>query len=314
MIRILAGVFLVLTLAACSGGESDTLQGYVEGDYRFIGPRDGGVIERMAVTEGERVEAGDLLFTLEDDDARARVAQSEAGLAAARSRLADLRAGGREQERRQAEERLAQAQAALDLARATYSRTRRLADDSVLSQQRLDTDRATLRQAESAVEEAQAALDLIRAPGREDLIAAAEADVDWAEAVLAEWQDALAHRRVAAPADAAVERIYRYDGEMATPGAPVVSLLPPGNIRIRFFIPEPQLGGVSLGDEVAVHCDGCPADLTARVTFIALEAEFTPPQIFSLEERAKLVIMAEATPATPSAFRPGQPVDVRLHP
>ncbi len=314
MSRILLISLLGLLVAACGPSDDGTLQGYVEGNVLRLGARDGGVIESLAVAEGDVVHAGDLLFTLEANDARARVAQSEAGLAAARARLNDLLAGGREEDRRQASERLARAQAARDLARSTYERTQALAGDSNVSRQRLDADAATLRQSEASVREAQAALDLVSAAGRVDLIDAARADIAWAEAVLAETQDALAHRRISTPQAGNIERIYHYGGEIVAPGAPVIALLPPENIRIRFFIPEPRLGSVHLGDDIAVVCDGCPLGLTARVSFIATGSEFTPPEIFSLEERAKLVIMAEATPTNPAAFRPGQPVDVRFAP
>jgi len=309
-ITVIAGLFAT----SCGPAEDAILQGYVEGNYVRLGARDGGIIESLGVAEGDRVREGDVLFTIESADAQARVAQSEAGLSAAQARLEDVLAGGREEERRQAQAIVAQAQAAMDLARATYDRTRALVDDSNASRQRLDIDAASLRQTEGALAEANAALALISSSGRTNLITAAEADIAWAEAVLAEWQDALDHRRVVAPAAGTIERIYHYGGEVVAPGASVISLLPPVNIRIRFFIPETRLGAVQLGDEVAVACDGCPTDLTARVSFIAAETEFTPPEIFSLAERAKLVIMAEATPARPDAFRPGQPVDVRLNP
>jgi len=306
---------LVGFLAVSCGPAGDrVLQGYAEGDYVRLGARDGGILESVIVSEGDQVRAGDLLFTLEAGDAAARVAQSEAGIRAAQARLNDLLAGGRAEERRQAQERVAQATAGRDLARATFNRTRALVGDSNASRQRLDIDGAGLRQAEAILAEAVAAQELVNSAGRTDLIVAAEADVDWGVAVLAEWQDALDHRRVTAPASGTIERIYQYAGERVAPGAPVVSLLPPENIRIRFFIPEPRLGTVQMGDEVDVACDGCPEGLTARVSFIASTAEFTPPVIFSLEERAKLVFMAEVTPVEPLAFRPGQPVDVSLRP
>ncbi len=314
MSRIWLFMVVGLLVASCGPTEDDILQGYVEGDYVRLAPRDGGILETLAVAEGDQVSAGDLLFSLETTDAEARVAQSEAGIRTAEARLADLLAGGRETERRQAQERVAQASATRDLARVTFNRTQALADDSNASRQRLDSDAATLRHAEARLAEMQAALDLISSPGRENQIIAGEYDIVWGQAVLSEAQDALDHRRVTAPTSGTVERIYHYAGEMIAPGAPVVSLLPPENIRIRFFIPEMQLGAVQLGDEVDVACDGCPADMTARVSFIATANEFTPPVIFSLEERAKLVFMAEATPANPRAFRPGQPVDVRLRP
>ena len=305
---------ICLLVAGCGQGESDILQGYAEGDYVRLGARDGGIIESLAVAEGDLVQAGDFLFHLEDRDAQARVAQSEAGIRVAQARLDDLLAGGRAEERRQAAERVAQAAAARDLAQSTYDRTRALVGDSNASRQRLDIDGTALRQAQAALAEAEAARELVNSSGRTNLIIAAEADIARAQAVSVEMQDALDHRHVAAPASGTIERVYSYPGEQVAPGAPIVSLLPPENVHIRFFVPEPELGTVQIGNEIDVACDGCPPGLTARVSFIAQAAEFTPPVIFSLEERSKLVFLAEATPADPTAFRPGQPVDVRLRP
>jgi HlyD family secretion protein len=104
-------------------------------------------------------------------------------------------------------------------------------------------------------------------------------------------------------------------GEFAGPGQPVVSVLPPANVKIRFFIPEPALGRLHTGDKVTLACDGCAENLTGTVRFISAEAEYTPPVIYSEHEKAKLVYMAEAWPdATPEALHPGQPVRVKLPP
>jgi HlyD family secretion protein len=108
-----------------------------------------------------------------------------------------------------------------------------------------------------------------------------------------------------------VQQIYYRPGEMVPAGRPVVSLLPPGNIKVRFFVAETALAKVALGDTVQVACDGCPP-IAARVTFIARAAEYTPPVIYSLEERNKLVFMIEARTDTPGALRVGQPVSVAL--
>jgi HlyD family secretion protein len=99
---------------------------------------------------------------------------------------------------------------------------------------------------------------------------------------------------------------------MVQAGRPVLSLLPPGNIKVRFYVPEAGLPAVAYGEQIDVSCDGCVSGLTARVSFIAKQSEFTPPVIYSLEERAKLVFLVEALPEKPSAFRVGQPVSVRL--
>ena len=94
----------------------------------------------------------------------------------------------------------------------------------------------------------------------------------------------------------------------------MLSLLPPGNIKVRFYVPDTVLPSIAYGDEIKVGCDGCAGGLTARVSFIAKQSEFTPPVIYSLEERAKLVFLIEALPDKPSEFRVGQPVDVTLMP
>ena len=91
-------------------------------------------------------------------------------------------------------------------------------------------------------------------------------------------------------------------------------LLPPENIKVRFFVPESLVGTLSIGKNVVLHCDGCPADIPARVTFISTESEYTPPIIYSNETRSKLVYMIEARPPADKApdLHPGQPVEVKL--
>jgi HlyD family secretion protein len=122
----------------------------------------------------------------------------------------------------------------------------------------------------------------------------------------------LARRKVASPATGTIQQIYFRPGEMVPAGRPVVALLPPGNVKIRFFVPEAALPTIALNDIVAVQCDGCAPDLTARVSFISRSVEYTPPVIYSLDERSKLVFMIEARPPRPDNLRVGQPVTVRL--
>ncbi len=133
-----------------------------------------------------------------------------------------------------------------------------------------------------------------------------------ARANLAWSKTRLARRRAVSPADGTVQEVYYRPGETVPPGRPVIALLPPGNLKIRFFTPETLLPAVKYGQTVQVSCDGCEKDLTAKVTFIAKSAEYTPPVIYSREERAKLVFMIEARPAQPEKFRVGQPVTVTL--
>jgi HlyD family secretion protein len=122
----------------------------------------------------------------------------------------------------------------------------------------------------------------------------------------------LARRKVASPAAGTIQQIYFRPGEMVAAGRPVVALLPPGNVKIRFFVPEASLPTIALNDTVRVQCDGCAPDLTAKVSFISRSVEYTPPVIYSLDERSKLVFMIEARPQRPDNLRVGQPVTVRL--
>jgi HlyD family secretion protein len=140
----------------------------------------------------------------------------------------------------------------------------------------------------------------------------AEAALRQAKANL-EWsQTRLTRRRAVAPAAGVIQQVYFRPGETVPPGRPVMSMLPPGNLKLRFFAPERVVQDVKYGATVNVSCDGCEPGLTAKVTFIASSAEYTPPVIYSLDERAKLVFLIEARPEHPEKFRVGQPVTVTL--
>jgi len=124
----------------------------------------------------------------------------------------------------------------------------------------------------------------------------------------------LVRRQLSSPVSGAVQQVYYRPGEMVPAGRAVVSILPPGAMKVRFFVPQAVLPTVSIGDTVSVRCDGCSADVNAKVSFIASAAEYTPPVIYSLEERQKLVFLIEARPDAPDGLRVGQPVTVRLMP
>jgi HlyD family secretion protein len=149
--------------------------------------------------------------------------------------------------------------------------------------------------------------------------AGTQKDLDAAQATLRDTQarlnaakTRLARRKLASPVNGAVEQVYYRPGEMVPAGKPVLALLPPENLKVRFFVPQALLPTLSIGDDIQVRCDGCAGDLTAKISFIARSAEYTPPVIYSLEERAKLVFLIEARPNKPAALRVGQPVDIAL--
>jgi HlyD family secretion protein len=139
----------------------------------------------------------------------------------------------------------------------------------------------------------------------------ASAELRSAEARVATSQTRLARRKLVSPVAGTVQQVYFRPGEMVPAGRPVLAILPPGNLKVRFFVPEPVLPRVAYGETITVRCDGC-ANQSARVSFIAKSAEYTPPVIYSLEERNKLVFLIEALPEQPDKLRVGQPVDVLL--
>ena len=157
----------------------------------------------------------------------------------------------------------------------------------------------------------EADLATARLPGRDDQIAAAVAEVAMREAALARAHWELDQRTVRAPMAAMVDDRVRDSGEWVDAGGIVVSLLPPDKVKVRFFVPEPELGAIHVGQEVDLRCDGCAPGMTGTVRFIAPEAEYTPPVIYSVGSRGKLVFMVEAWPAEGITLNPGQPVDVR---
>ena len=180
-----------------------------------------------------------------------------------------------------------------------------------------DLQRADVAVKEAAVTTVQQAFDrakklLTTAAGTQKTYDDAEAALRQAQANL-EWSKTRLGRRLGiSPADGTIQEVYFRQGETVPPGRAVMALLPPGNLKLRFFASEKLLPEIKYGEIVNVSCDGCDPGLTAKVSFIAGSAEYTPPVIYSLEERAKLVFLIEARPLHPEKFRVGQPITVTL--
>jgi HlyD family secretion protein len=234
----------LVMLAACSKGQDPGYQGWVEADLIFVSPDEYGRVEMLSVREGDQVEKGTPLFTIDPD----------------------------------------------------------------LQQADVDMAKAALVNANQALERAQALLKT--SAGTQKTVEDAEATQRTAQARLASAETRLARRKMSSPVTGSVQQIYYRPGELVPAGRPVLALLPPGNIKVRFYVPETELATISLGQPMTIHCDGCKSDVQARVTFISRTAEFTPPVIYSLDERSKQVYLIEARTHTPGELRVGQPVDV----
>jgi HlyD family secretion protein len=183
--------------------------------------------------------------------------------------------------------------------------------DDDLQRADLNQNNATLANAQQTYDRA-ASLSRTGSGTQANLDAALSA-LRVAEARVNTSQTRLARRLGFAPVDGTVQQIYFREGETVPAQRPVLSIMPPGNIKLRFFVPEPDLPKLAIGDEVRVTCDNCAADLTAKIYFIATSAEYTPPVIYSLDERNKLVYLIQARPARPDSLRVGQPISVFLN-
>jgi HlyD family secretion protein len=289
-----------------------TFQGYVEGNLVFMAPEEGGRIERLQVEAGDAVSEGQLLFALESSVQQAQRNEAEARFRQAEAQLANLKAALQRPEQiavLQAQEE--RARASLDLSRSEYQRQQILYQRGYSAKSRLDQAEAGFERDKAALEEVVRQIRAAQLSGRSAEIEAAEASVRAAEAMLRQADTRLAKRRIVGPAAAQVQDVYFRTGEVVNAGQPVIALLPPANLRVRFYVPEPVLSTIALGQTVTVACDSCNEGIAARVVFISREAEFTPPVIFSEQERSKLVFRVEARPVDTDVRLPiGLPVSV----
>jgi HlyD family secretion protein len=301
-----------LLLAACGARSEGGFQGYIEGEFVNVAAPFAGRLERLAAKRGDDVKIGASLYALDAVSETAAEREAQAQLASAQARLDDLKLGRRPPEQAVTQAQVAQAQ--VDAERAATQ----LARDEVqfrvggIAQAQLDDARAALAGARARVAQSQSELAVARLPGRGEQIRAQAALVDVARAALAQAGWRLDQKSVAATrAGQVTDTLYR-EGEWVPAGSPVVRVLPPENVKVRFFVPESVVAGLAPGRAVAIRCDGCGADIPATLAYVSAQAEFTPPVIYSNETRSKLVFMVEARPTVGDAKRlhPGLPVSV----
>jgi HlyD family secretion protein len=309
----LAFVTAVLALAACSRPDSGAFPGYAEGEYVRIASPYAGSLATLSVKRGDQLVAGGALFALEQENERASREEAAARVRQAESQLENLRKGKRPEEVAAVRAQLAQADASLKLSNAELKRTEDLVASKFLSPSKLDEARSAQERDRSRVAELGAQLKVVQLAGRSDEIAALQSEVKAAREQLAQAEWRLAQKTQRAPRAALVADTLYTQGEWVQAGMPVVSLLPPENIKLKFFVPEKQLSALKIGQDVQVTCDGC-TPLTAKVSYVSPQAEYTSPLIYSKENRATLVFLIEARAKPDDAIKlhPGQPVEVRL--
>lgn len=309
----LPGGILVLLLTGCSGPRNPGYQGYVEGEFVYLSSSQPGHLEHLAVVRGQQVARGAPLFNLEATEEQAEQRQAERQLAVAQAQLGDLETGKRPPEVDVIRAQLAQAQAAANRSALQRDRDQVQYRAGGISREQLEATLAEATSDAARASELQSQLDVARLPGRQQQLNAQSAQVAAAQAVVSQANWRLEQTVVTAPqAGLVYDTMYR-EGEWVAAGNPVVRMLPPQNIKVRFFVPEATAGHLIVGHKVSLRCDGCANDITATITFVSSEAEYTPPVIYSNETRGKIIYMIEAHPAPEDAIKlhPGQPLEVR---
>jgi len=301
-------------LASCGSSAAPPIQGYVEGEYVRVAAPFGGTLQQLAVARGDTVSVGASVFSLESADELAARRQAQQQLAAAEARLANLRTGKRPPEIATVSDQLKEAIAALDLSKVSLKRQEELTQSGAGTSAALDDARAQWKRDASQTASLKAAVLVAKLPARAEEIDAAEADASAARASLEEAQWHVAQRAIPVATAGLVHDTYYVVGDWVPAGSPVASILPPGNVKVRFYVSETALGRLTVGQSVQVTCDGCAASVAAKIIFLSDRAEFTPPVLYSRSSRGSLVYLVEAkpTPRDATQLHVGQPVDVTL--
>ncbi|WP_226550283.1 HlyD family secretion protein [Celeribacter naphthalenivorans] len=306
--------WLASVIAAIYPGFLDTppyvYDGYIEGDFTYAAPASGGRIDTIAVSEGDQVAKGALIFALDDDQPRAALRSAEAQLAQAEAQFENLSTGSRQAETDVIRASLNQARVALDIAQTRLTRSETLLARGATTQATVDDQQAAVDEAQASVTRLEAELKVAELPARDAERLAAEAAVEAARAQVDLARSDLDDRKVYAPVTGQVEKVFFEAGEVAASGVPVVSLLPPGQMTALFFVPEYERADLSPGDVVALSCEGCAPGLSAKITRLASDPQYTPPILYTKAERGRLVYRIEAEVIDPQGVLPGQPITV----
>lgn len=312
MQRLTVALIPLALCAACSPAADTSFPGYAEGEYVRLAAPLAGTLVRVNFKAGDSAAAGAPAYVLEQGSETASRLEANSRVQRAEALLADLRKGARSDELAAIAADLRGAEAALALSRSNLERDRKLVSENFISRARIDQSSAAVAADRARVEQAAARLRSAQSSARSDQVAAAEKEVEAARAQLAQAQWRLDQKAQTIPAAGLVSEVNYRVGEWVPAGSPVLAILPPANIKARFFIPEARLGQLKIGQQATIACDGCAKPIKARISFIAPQAEFTSPLIYSKENRSTLVFMAEATTDERQAgsLHPGQPLTV----
>ncbi len=293
------------------GGERARYLGYIEGETSLIAPPVAGRLVQRPVERGVTVKKGDRLFVIDPVVAQAEVARAEGALAESQSRYQNLLTGKRQEEKDVTTAQRRETEAALANAEIEYRRQSELLAKGVGTKKDYDNAESQMRQLRMRQTSLAAQEKVNELAARPEEIAAAKATIDQNQAMLDQARKRLDDLMPVAPEDGLIENTFFNVGEWVPAGTPVVSLLPPYRVKLRFFVPEADAAHARMGQTVSFTCDSCPPDLEAHIIYVSPRAEYTPPVIYSQTARTKLVFLVEARPdPTQTRLPPGLPITV----
>ena len=305
---------LVVFLVSCSDQQQGSYLGYVDGKYIYLSSSVSGVLINRLVRRGDHVKQGQKLYQLDPNPQHSELQQAEAQLEQSRQTLANLIRGQRETVLEEIIAQQRQAQADYVLASQEIKRYRKLYKDGAVGKAELDQRVATYNASHEKVKELNANLAEAKLGARKHLIFAQEADVEAARAKIKELNWELGQKTLYANKSGLIFDTFYRTGEYVPAGQAVLALLPPQNIRLKFFVPESVVSRIKVGEKVTFSCDSCKTAGSATIYYISPQAEYTPPVIYSRDTREKLVYRVEADMSANEAvkYHPGQPIEVTV--
>jgi len=305
---------VLLGLLSCSQhGVKDAISasGTIEAVEVNVASKVAGQLEERAVDEGARVKSGDKLAVIDHASLDIQLRQAEAGVDLARAQLVLLRNGARREDIQQAEAALKQADAPVTVAQDDARRMRELVKTGSVTPKQKEDAEARLTVALAQRDGAAEALKKIRTLARPEEIQAAEARLAQAQAAADLLKKTIADCTITAPVGGIVTHKALEAGELVTQGATIVTLSELDSVYVMIYVTEKEMGRVRLGDAVEVKIDAFPdRAFPGKVTYISPEAEFTPKNIQTTEDRVKLVFGVKVEIENREGLlKPGLPAD-----
>ena len=305
-------IISIVTLYGCSNKSHHIYTGYVEGEFVQISAEISGKLQNLAISRGQRVNKNQLLFTLEATDELYAQQQAQAIVDLKQANLDNLLKGQRPDELEILTAKREQINNSLALAEMRLNRNTQLLKNRAITQDQFDESHTIYKTTKEELIAADAQIRFAKLGARSDEIIAAKATLEDAKTNLLEATYKLSKKTISTNIAAFVQDTLYKPNEWVTSGAPVITLLPDDNLKVRFFVPEQDISSIKIGQNIKIHCDSCKKPIIASINYKSTEVEYTPPVIFSNNSRKKLMFLIEAKiPAQySSVLHPGQPVDL----